>query len=653
MPQLSMPSLCIMSSLLLALVHGLKSLESKYSVFDGNGNGDGSGSCNLSHHPSDHPNHIRSPTTMGFEALLLPLIQSRLLYPTLFLLTLIFLLRLQYNRLQEVIRTTSPVPNVSPVPNAHPLFGHYSLLMNPCQHAFLFKDHATPSGISSMWGPGLKRCASVLLASHARLILRQTSQRDFSEWIIRHGRKTLGEDSLILIPGGSRWKGVRQVVARAFTHDVVRDQCRVIGKTARELVAWLEWSCDRDAGGGNAEDGEDPAIEARDFFKLYSFSVFGRTAMGYDFQSIPKGDKTRRHPHSSRECMPPEAVAFESLNFDIGRRAMKPSALMNPAMQLYWIPSRINRAYWRNSNMVNKMMGGIIGNHMDSMLRLSSHKDNSSSEGRPGGEDTGLRSSLLTYLIHSCMEKHFSKELSPACPFAASSSRPTLSSSSSYVDASSFKPPSNITETARRKIIQDVSKILHTLLLAGYETTALSLSYDLTLETGNENDKNGKGSHATILKGTRIIMNLEMIHRDERNFVRATEFVPERWVRWDSRKGRWVDRDYKAEGKCSMEQGPSSVASTSTPPSLSSEYTIEHSQADCIPAANSANFFAFSDGARNCVGRRLAIMESTLLIAELFRDLCVGFADENFELVKEINFVTVQPVSLPIKFWKR
>jgi hypothetical protein len=179
MPQLSMPSLCIMSSLLLALVHGLKSLESKYSVFDGNGNGDGSGSCNLSHHPSDHPNHIRSPTTMGFEALLLPLIQSRLLYPTLFLLTLIFLLRLQYNRLQEVIRTTSPVPNVSPVPNAHPLFGHYSLLMNPCQHAFLFKDHATPSGISSMWGPGLKRCASVLLASHARLILRQTSQRDF------------------------------------------------------------------------------------------------------------------------------------------------------------------------------------------------------------------------------------------------------------------------------------------------------------------------------------------------------------------------------------------------------------------------------------------------------------------------------------------
>ena len=34
-----------------------------------------------------------------------------------------------------------------------------------------------------------------------------------------------------------------------------------------------------------------------------------------------------------------------------------------------------------------------------------------------------------------------------------------------------------MTHAARHKIIQDMSKILHTLLLAGYETTALSLSY--------------------------------------------------------------------------------------------------------------------------------------------------------------------------------
>jgi hypothetical protein len=47
------------------------------------------------------------------------------------------------------------------------------------RHPHVFRDHATPSGISSIWGPGLKRCASVLLPSHAREVLRHNSQRDF------------------------------------------------------------------------------------------------------------------------------------------------------------------------------------------------------------------------------------------------------------------------------------------------------------------------------------------------------------------------------------------------------------------------------------------------------------------------------------------
>ena len=520
-----------------------------------------------------------------------------------------------------------------------------------------------------------------------------------------------------------------------------------MGETARELVDWLAWSCDRNAADGEAAD---EPIEATGFFKLYSFCVFGRTAMGYDFGSIPPaGCPRRRRPSSSRECMPAEAVAFESLNADIGMRATRPVAFVSPPMQLYWIPTRTNRTYWKNSNAVNAMMGRIIGDRMDSMLRSSSSSSSSSSsqkEKEKEKEDSGARSSLLSYLISSCIEKHYSNQsLSSACPFAASlqsRSSSTLSASSSCVGgASSFQPPSEMTHAARYRIIQDVSKILHTLLLAGYDTTALSLSYamyclamsprcqercceearrvlgrrrrgggsrdssnslsdrddgddsfdpddddlpycravftesirlnmpvvfttrviskDLTLETGYNDDANGRGSQATILKGTRVIINPEMIHRDERNFDRALEFVPERWVRWDERTSGWVDRDYKVEAKSiSTEQHApigtaSSIATTTTPPSLSSEYSVEHSHADRIPAANPANFFAFSDGARNCVGRRLAIIESTLLIAEILRDLCVGLADRDYEMVKVLNFVSVQPSKLLLKFWKR
>ena len=194
-PQLSTPSLCVMSGILLAIVNGMKFLESYVDAARDRGRYDGDedcdeGTCDPSGH-SDHrtapPDDVRwdryfdmTATTMAFlEALLLPVYQSTLFYPLLVLLTLLALLLLQYNRLREVLRTTSPVPGLPSVPNANPLFGHYGLLMDPRMHPYVFRDHATPSGISSLWGPGLKRCASVLRASHARLVLRQTSQRDF------------------------------------------------------------------------------------------------------------------------------------------------------------------------------------------------------------------------------------------------------------------------------------------------------------------------------------------------------------------------------------------------------------------------------------------------------------------------------------------
>ncbi len=65
----------------------------------------------------------------------------------------------------------------------------------------------------------------------------------------------------------------------------------------RELVDWLAWSCDR-KGGEDVADGEAAGkpIEVTDFLA---------------------GCPQRRRPSSSRECMPAEAVAFESLNADI------------------------------------------------------------------------------------------------------------------------------------------------------------------------------------------------------------------------------------------------------------------------------------------------------------------------------------------------
>ena len=265
-----------------------------------------------------------------------------------------------------------------------------------------------------------------------------------------------------------------------------------------------------------------------------------------------------------------------------------------------------------------------------------------------------------------------------------------------------------MTQSDRSQIIKNVTHILHTLLVAGYETTAVSLSYTMyelskhprcqeraceearrVLPTLNANtkfdedalpyckaiamealrihvpiifttresakditlDTDDEGGMVTIPKDTRFILNPTVIHLDERNFDRAKEFIPERWVRWED--GGWVDRDFEQEKLEGTTAASPATPPPSPPSSLSDKYTNENAHADTISAANPQSFFAFSDGARNCIGRRLAMMESTIFIAVLFRDMCVALSEEGYELVKERRFVILAPKDLSIAFWKR
>jgi cytochrome P450 len=147
----------------------------------------------------------------------------------------------------------------------------------------------------------------------------------------------------------------------------------------------------------------------------------------------------------------------------------------------------------------------------------------------------------------------------------------------------------------------------------------------MTFDTGNGDER------VTLPKGTKALISPSAVHRDERNFERAQEFIPERWVKWDGQK--WVNRDYEQERKMMSESNSDSPGS--------------------ISAANPQNFFAFSDGSRNCVGKRLAILESSVMIAMLLRDMKVDMAEKNFKLVTKRKFATVGPVSLPVMFQRR
>jgi len=601
-----------------------------------------------------------------------------------------------------------------------------------------------------------------------RLVLRHTPSRDFSSFVARHGRKTLGKDSLVLIEGGKEWRRTRNVVQKAFTIGAIEGGRGAVGECAVAMVGWLMKMVDGSGGehcanGCNGhkcvqdkETGKDRNVVCLDveyFFKLFSLDVFGRVTMDYDFECLKKAtsidNNDNHHDNNKTTCTcftsPPEAAAFEYLERDIGVRA-SPKNLLNPLIQSYWLPTKHNREYHANLKLVNTLMEGVIGLKLDEFLSRARQRQLEPKQKQDNGrddDDEEEEHNMITMMLRSVMEQYYQQQpkdqqkqqqhhhhhqlnsstassnntssSSSSCPFSSSSTTTSFQASDNI---DNIIPTTAMTKSDRTQIINNVSHILHTLLVAGYETTAISLSYTMyclskhprcqdraceearrVLPTLNDNtkfdedalpyckavimetlrvhtpvifttrvsskdltlDTDDNGGMVTIPKDTRFIIHPTMVHSDERNFDRAEEFIPERWVRWEN--GGWVDRDFEkerklADGAASDKAATAAAADPTTqmppPPSpLSDKYTKENAHADTISAANPQSFFAFSDGARNCIGRRLAIMEMTIFVAVLFRDMCVDLAEEGYELVKERRFVILAPNTLPIAFWKR
>lgn len=116
-----------------------------------------------------------------------------------------------------------------------------------------------------------------------------------------------------------------------------------------------------------------------------------------------------------------------------------------------------------------------------------------------------------------------------------------------------------------------------------------------------------------IEAGTNVFVPIWSIQRDARNFPMALELRPERWVRPNA-TGGWEER-------------PSDDMESSTK----------------IPPANKDAFCAFAAGARNCVGRKLALQEAVTLLAILIRKLDFQLIDDDYKVKPELAAVVQQP----------
>lgn len=617
-------------------------------------------------------------------------------------------------------RARSPLKGVDVVPSADWLLGHLSHVFaaspnhnersvtgkgridgddNNKNHPFLFSDNANASGISAFWIFSTP-CASVLKAEHVRAVLRHTSTRDYSRFVIRHGLRTLGSESLILIEGGPQWKRQRNIIGKAFTASSLIGSRRVVCDVAEDMTGLLLKACVENDAQGSV------CVDMTVFFKSFGLDVFGQVALGHDFKCMAAAERSIQLVQQqakegvdsdealydekggiTRIRMPKEAEAFDYLVQDISVRG-EPRSLLNPAVQCYWVPTAHNREYAEKFDIVQTVLHNIINRHKEA-VRKEMEDD------MAAFEDKKQYRNMLTHLI------------------LASDNNATA---------------------------DELSKIITTLLFAGYETSAISLSYAMHClathpdvqdkcaeesrnafrnkrsrwgsgdhrqspgssfdedDNNSEDEGNEESStssslystsdfdsqdsreliseedlpycraaliesmrlHATVLfttrkltkpltldgidlpEGMRMYIPMNNIHHDERNFTRATEYIPERWVRWEENNdieggGRWVERDHLNEAK---------------EREIWNATHSEEEAEDYVPAANPHNFFAFSDGARNCVGRRLAVLESSIAIATLVRDLTIGI-DPDFVLEKRRRFVTSPATSMPIIFHER
>ena len=111
--------------------------------------------------------------------------------------------------------------------------------------------------------------------------------------------------------------------------------------------------------------------------------------------------------------------------------------------------------------------------------------------------------------------------------------------------------------------------------------------------------------------GTRVIIPIRNIHHNENSFDRPQEFRPDRWVKQDTDKTCWIERD-------------------------------ETDQSSDIAAGDKKAMLAFSAGGRNCVGQKFAVQEAVIVLAELLRGLKFS-PKAGYELETTIKDLILKP----------
>mmetsp|Transcript_39646 Transcript_39646/g.82821 ORF Transcript_39646/g.82821 Transcript_39646/m.82821 type:complete len:554 (+) Transcript_39646:1-1662(+) len=537
----------------------------------------------------------------------------------------------------------------------HFLFGHipHVFANDPDGDKFrsIFVDQANEAGISTFWF-GNKPCVSVLKAEHVRTCFRNSIERPGNTSFAKHFKKCIGEESILMMEGGKmdreKWRHHRNLIKSGFTKKSVDNMANKVWEMANNIASSILRECAKNNSDANQGDNNTYRADGEDIFKWVTLDVFGKVALNYSFGCTDTLSTT---------------PLAHSLNYTVedSSARMKVANLLNPLFQFYWFPTRRNRDYKYHSQNVHGLIREICRQRVKEIEDQNNGLGGSSNDGA-GDADHGVSKNgdLLTSLLKSKMQSQDTKldddshgetiQMLMTLFFAGYDTSSILLSMAMWSIAtnpaiqqecseeakrasstiSSSPPLNNCSVEQKKSLHEDSSQWESRLAYCQAVILETSRLHPPVYSNCRAFDKDVKMDGSTIPRRTRVYLPIALIHADERNFARPTEFLPERWVRRDPITREWIPRDYETEEpKQFVDDDPT-----------------------YLPPGNPRNLFIFSDGARKCPGYRLALQESTVIFACIVRDLTVDVR-EGFVMQKRKKFALAPPVEMPLIFRKR
>mmetsp|Transcript_18071 Transcript_18071/g.41471 ORF Transcript_18071/g.41471 Transcript_18071/m.41471 type:complete len:740 (-) Transcript_18071:183-2402(-) len=186
-------------------------------------------------------------------------------------------------------------------------------------------------------------------------------------------------------------------------------------------------------------------------------------------------------------------------------------------------------------------------------------------------------------------------------------------------------------------------------------------------DSENMSKSNTNTKTVTFGEGQMVVLPIWSIQRSELNYPRPNDMIPERWVRRKLQKGAGSDQNENSNCDSSASLWEVRPAHASyggvdqNPEHRTTSYCRERTgssgikdekelQDEAIPPANRDAFLAFAAGARNCVGKKLAMEEGVILLACLIHKLTFELISEDYEVSPSIVAVVQHPSDLlPMK----